>query len=112
MLTETTGQVDIDVPRDQAGTFKLQIVTKRQRRLTGVDEVVLSLYVKGFTTGEMSTHLADIYGASVSKETISRITRSRAVNSARHQDAIRMGQQQAQRIVPNHYCEVTSGTQH
>jgi len=47
VLTETTGQVDIDVPRDQAGTFKLQIVKKRQRRLTGVDEVVLSLYVKG-----------------------------------------------------------------
>ena len=47
---------------------------KRQRRLSGVDEVVLSLYAKGLTTGEISAHFAEIYGASVSKETISRIT--------------------------------------
>ena len=48
---------------------------KRQRRLSGVDEVVLSLYAKGLTTGEISAHFAEIYGASVSRETISRITR-------------------------------------
>ena len=47
---------------------------KRQRRLEGVDQVVLSLYAKGLTTGEISAHFAEIYGASVSKETISRIT--------------------------------------
>lgn len=47
---------------------------KRQRRLNGVDEIVLSLYAKGLTTGEISAHFADIYDASVSKETISRIT--------------------------------------
>lgn len=47
---------------------------KRQRRLGGVDEIVLSLYAKGLTTGEISAHFAEIYGASVSKETISRIT--------------------------------------
>jgi putative transposase len=74
VLTEATGQVEIDVPRDRAGTFEPQIVRKRQRRLSGVDEVVLSLYAKGLTTGEISAHFAEIYGASVSKETISRIT--------------------------------------
>ena len=74
VLTEATGQVEIDVPRDRAGTFEPQIVRKRQRRLNGVDEVVLSLYAKGLTTGEISAHFAEIYGASVSKETISRIT--------------------------------------
>jgi putative transposase len=74
VLTEATGHVDIDVPRDRAGTFEPQIVRKRQRRLSGVDEVVLSLYAKGLTTGEISAHFAEIYGASVSKETISRIT--------------------------------------
>jgi putative transposase len=74
VLTENTGPVDIDVPRDRAGTFEPQIVRKRQRRLNGVDEVVLSLYAKGLTTGEISAHFAEIYGASVSKETISRIT--------------------------------------
>src|SRR3954467_3369077 len=74
VLTEASGHVGIDVPRDRAGTFEPQIVKKRQRRLNGVDEVVLSLYAKGLTTGEISAHFAEIYGASVSKETISRIT--------------------------------------
>jgi transposase-like protein len=74
VLTDTTGQVEIEVPRDRAATFEPQIVKKRQRRLSGVDEVVLSLYAKGLTTGEISAHFAEIYGASVSKETISRIT--------------------------------------
>jgi putative transposase len=74
VLTEASGEVGIDVPRDRAGTFEPQIVKKRQRRLSGVDEIVLSLYAKGLTTGEISAHFAEIYGASVSKETISRIT--------------------------------------
>ncbi|WP_435055789.1 IS256 family transposase [Micromonospora aurantiaca (nom. illeg.)] len=74
VLTDASGLVQIDVPRDRAGTFEPQIVRKRQRRLSGVDEVVLSLYAKGLTTGEISAHFAEIYGASVSKETISRIT--------------------------------------
>ena len=74
VLTEATGQVEIEVPRDRDGSFEPQIVKKRQRRLTGVDEIVLSLYAKGLTTGEISAHFAEIYGASVSKETISRIT--------------------------------------
>jgi putative transposase len=52
VLTEATGQVQVEVPRDRDGTFEPQIVRKRQRRLTGVDEMVLSLYAKGLTTGE------------------------------------------------------------
>jgi transposase-like protein len=74
VLTEASGPVEIEVPRDRAGTFEPVIVKKRQRRLEGVDQVVLSLYAKGLTTGEISAHFAEIYGASVSKETISRIT--------------------------------------
>jgi putative transposase len=74
VLTETTGPVEIEVPRDRDGSFEPVIVRKRQRRLNGVDEVVLSLYAKGLTTGEISAHFAEIYGASVAKETISRIT--------------------------------------
>ena len=74
VLTESTGQVQVEVPRDRDGSLEPQIVRKRQRRLTGVDEMVLSLYAKGLTTGEISAHFAEIYGASVSKETISRIT--------------------------------------
>ncbi|MEV6554922.1 IS256 family transposase [Nocardia sp. NPDC051756] len=74
VLTEASGHVPIEVPRDRDGSFEPQIVKKRQRRLSGVDEIVLSLYAKGLTTGEISAHFAEIYGASVSKETVSRIT--------------------------------------
>src|SRR3954451_3413201 len=74
VLSDAAGEVRIEVPRDRESTFEPQIVKKRQRRLTDVDEIVLSLYAKGMTTGEISAHFAEIYGASVSKETISRIT--------------------------------------
>ena len=73
VLTEI-GPVEIEVPRDVDSSFDPQIVKKRQRRLTGIDEIVLSLTAKGLTTGEISAHFQDIYGASVSKDTISRIT--------------------------------------
>ena len=68
------GPVDIEVPRDRDGTFEPTIVRKHQRRLGGVDDMVLSLSAKGLTTGEISAHLAEVYGASVSKDTISVIT--------------------------------------
>jgi len=74
VLTHATGEVELEVPRDRDGTFEPVIVKKRQRRLSEVDEIVLSLYARGLTTGEISAHFAQIYGASVSKETISRIT--------------------------------------
>ena len=74
VTSDSVGEVRIDVPRDREGTFEPQIVKKRQRRLSGVDEIVLSLYAKGMTTGEISAHFAEIYGASISKETVSRIT--------------------------------------
>src|SRR3954447_26837186 len=74
VVSDAAGEVGISVPRDREGTFEPQIVKKRQRRLTEVDEFVLSLYAKGLATGEISAHFAEIYGASISKETISRIT--------------------------------------
>ncbi|MFF4384485.1 IS256 family transposase [Kitasatospora sp. NPDC001547] len=73
VLTEV-GPVQIDVPRDREGSFEPQLVRKRQRRLSGVDEMVLSLSARGLTHGEISAHLADVYGAEVSKQTISTIT--------------------------------------
>ena len=61
MITDNAGPVDIEVPRDRAGTFEPVIVAKHQRRLYGVDEIVLSLTAKGLTTGEISAHFADIF---------------------------------------------------
>jgi len=74
LLTNSSGDVEVDMPRDREGTFEPVIVRKRQRRLSDVDEIVLSLYAKGLTTGEISAHFEQIYGASVSRDTVSRIT--------------------------------------
>jgi transposase-like protein len=74
VVSDAVGEVEVAVPRDRAGSFEPVIVKKRQRRLGSVDEIVLSLYAKGLTTGEISAHFSEIYGASVSKETVSRIT--------------------------------------
>lgn len=73
VLTEI-GPVEIDVPRDTDASFDPKIVRKRQRRLDGIDEIVLSLTARGLTTGEVAAHFDEVYGAKVSKETISKIT--------------------------------------
>ncbi|MET9603298.1 transposase, partial [Streptomyces sp. NPDC006459] len=73
VLTDV-GPVGISVPRDRDGSFEPRIVKKRQKRLTGVDEMVISLSAKGLTTGEVQAHLAEVYGTEVSRQTISTIT--------------------------------------
>ena len=61
VITEI-GPVELDVPRDRDGSFEPVIVPKRQRRLGGVDQMVLSLSAKGLTHGEISAYLFDITG--------------------------------------------------
>ncbi len=73
VVTEV-GPVEIEVPRDRAGTFEPMLVKKR--RLGGIDEMVLSLSAKGLTHGEVSAHLAEVCGTEVSKQTISTIADS------------------------------------
>ena len=73
-LVTEAGPVEIEVPRDRESSFEPVIVAKRQRRLSGIDDLVISLSAKGLTHGEISAHLAEIYGAQVSKQTISAIT--------------------------------------
>ena len=68
------GPVEVEVPRDRASSFEPVIVPKRARRTGGIDDIVISLVAKGLTTGEVQAHLAEIYGARVSRETISKIT--------------------------------------
>ena len=75
VVTDNAGPVEIVVPRDREGTFEPVIVPKRARRLSDLDTVVLSLSAKGLTTGEISAHFADVYGADVSKDTVTRIGR-------------------------------------
>jgi transposase-like protein len=73
VLTEA-GPVEIDVPRDRDASFEPRLVGKRQRRLSGIEDLVISLSAKGLTHGEICAHLAEVYGAEVSKQTITTIT--------------------------------------
>ncbi len=73
VLTDS-GPVGISVPRDRDSSFEPKIVGKRQRHLTGIDDMVISLSAKGLTHGEISAHLAEVYGAEVSKQMISNVT--------------------------------------
>ena len=73
VLTEA-GPVQVEVPRDRDASFSPQLVAKRQRRLSGVDDLVISLVAKGLTTGEVAAHLAEVYGIEVSRDLISTIT--------------------------------------
>jgi len=73
VLTDV-GPVEIGVPRDRDASFTPKIVAKRQRRLGGVDDMVISLVANGLPTGEVQAHLAEVYGAEVSRDTISTIT--------------------------------------
>ncbi|WP_198306487.1 transposase, partial [Arcobacter vandammei] len=68
------GQVDVSIPRDRDGTFEPKLVPKRERILKGSEDLILSLYVKGMSVSDISTHLDDLYGYQLSEQTISNIT--------------------------------------
>jgi putative transposase len=79
-ITGEFGAVDIEIPRDRAGTFRPQLtgwpraIAKHQRRFSGFDERILSLYARGMSTREIEAHLMEMYGAEVSPTLISSIT--------------------------------------
>jgi len=68
------GDVRVEVPRDRNGSFEPVTVPIGQRRLSGLDQMVISLYAKGLTTGDIAAHLFDVYDQAVDRSTISRIT--------------------------------------
>lgn len=68
------GETEISVPQDRAGTFEPQIVKKRQKDVSGIEEKVISLYAKGMTTRQISETIDDIYGFEMSEGMVSDIT--------------------------------------
>ena len=68
------GLVEIQSPRDREGSFEPQLVRKRQRRFEGFDEKVLALYARGMSTRDIEAHLHELYGVSVGRDVISRVT--------------------------------------
>lgn len=68
------GPVAVKTPRDRDGSFEPKLVGKRQTRLAGLDEKILGLYAGGMTVRDIETHLSDLYGVEIKRDTISRVT--------------------------------------
>ena len=74
-LRTSFGKVDVSVPRDRKGEFEPQLLKKNQTSISqDVEEKILPMYAKGMTTGDIESHIRDIYGLEVSDTTVSRIT--------------------------------------
>jgi putative transposase len=68
------GPVQVNTPRDREGSFEPKLVRKRQRRFEGFDEKILALYARGMSTRDIEAHLRELYGVSVGRDLISRVT--------------------------------------
>ena len=68
------GEVPVSVPRDRDGTFEPQIIPKRSRDVSGIEDKVLAMYAKGMSQRDIAQTVKDIYGFEISHETISTIT--------------------------------------
>jgi putative transposase len=68
------GPVEIRTPRDRDGSFDPRLVAKRQTRLAGLDDRILGLYAGGMSVRDIESHLTDLYGVQIKRDTISRVT--------------------------------------
>ena len=73
-VNSSYGSMDIDVPQDRKSTFEPQIVKKRQKYISGIDQKIISMYAKGMTTRQISETIEDIYGFETSEGFISDVT--------------------------------------
>lgn len=73
-VVSSLGEIDLDIPRDRKGEFEPQIVRKNQTDISNIEDQVLSMYAKGMTTRDISSHLHDVYGVDASAEMISHMT--------------------------------------
>ena len=73
-LTTENGQLELEVPRDRKGSFEPVVVKKKQTRIEGLDDKIISLYAKGMSISDIKIQMQELYGAEISESLISRIT--------------------------------------
>ena len=73
-VVSSLGEIDLDIPRDRKGEFEPQSVKKNQTDISNIEDQVLSMYAKGMSTRDISSHLHDVYGVDASAEMISHMT--------------------------------------
>lgn len=70
----STGPIELDIPRDRLGEYEPQVVKKHQRDVSNIEDQILSMYAKGMSTRDISSHIESIYGADISAELVSKMT--------------------------------------
>ena len=70
------GELELEVPRDRNSSFEPQVLRKGQRRMDGIDDVIIALYARGLSTRSIQEELKEMYGAEVSPTLISNVTHS------------------------------------
>ena len=75
-IITNNGVIELDVPRDRNGDFEPAIVKKKQNRIAGLDQKIVSLYAKGMSLSDIKIQMQELYGADISESLISKITDS------------------------------------
>lgn len=73
-VKSSSGEIEIEIPRDREGEYEPIIIPKHQRRFDGFDENIISLYSRGLSTRDIREHLEEIYGVEISRELVSTVT--------------------------------------
>ena len=73
-VNSSYGAMEIDVPQDRKSTFEPQVVKKRQKDISDIDQKIISIYAKGMTTRQISETIEYIYGFETSEGFISDVT--------------------------------------
>ena len=73
-VRSSSGEVEIEVPRDRQGEYEPVIIAKHQRRFDAFNENIISLYWRGLSTRDIREHLSEIYGVEISPELVSSVT--------------------------------------
>ena len=68
------GNIDLDIPRDREGTFEPQVLKKYEKDISNIENQIISMYAKGMTTRDISSHIKEIYGFGISETMVSKIT--------------------------------------
>nr|WP_326831231.1 transposase [Anaerococcus porci] len=68
------GELELQIPRDREGTFEPQSLKKYEKDISNIENQIRSMYAKGMTTRDISSHIKDIYGFGISETMVSKIT--------------------------------------
>lgn len=111
-VNSTYGSMEIQVPQDRQSTFEPQVVKKRQKDISDIDQKIISMYAKGMTTRQISDTLEDIYGFEASEGFISDVTDKILPQIENwHREAYRVEQAAVVRLSgPLYRCDPLFGT--